>query len=54
MGEVLALDGDWGNYTAQQCFGLPSFSDQVGCHAQHLNVSDPPRRAGRLWDGWWQ
>ena len=29
------------NYTAAQCFALPS-AEQVLCSEQHLNVSDPP------------
>lgn len=38
----IEMEGDWGGYTAAQCF-LPNltFSDQVACNAQHLNVSDP-------------
>lgn len=44
MGSLTSLDADFGNYSAAACFGLP-FSDAVSCHAQHLNVSDPPRQA---------
>lgn len=43
MPYTLTIDGDWSNYTTQQCFNPDlSFSQQVDCHAQHLNVSYPP------------
>lgn len=38
---TLQFEGSYGNLTAAQCFGLDSFSDQVWCNAQHLNVSNP-------------
>jgi hypothetical protein len=40
---TLTIDGDYANYTAQQCFNPNfTFSQQVDCHSQHLNVTHPP------------
>ena len=38
------LDVSFANVTAEECFGLQPSSAQVACSAQHLNITDPPRR----------